>query len=77
MKKKLRRALHLTGDHRGCKVRIEPVPDYYDTTRKYIAGPQEIIHHIDGSTEYRRDVYDVTTLAGEPVYSGKTLEVHH
>ena len=77
MKKAKRRALHEIGDHRGCKIRIEKVPDFYDHTTKYIAGPMQITRHADGSIEWHRDVIDVTSMFGDPVYtSGKTKEVH-
>ena len=69
MKKKYRRLFHEHDIHDFCKVVMEKVVTGYDHSPKYLLGPLES----DGS----RELIDVTTICGEPIYSGKTIEVHN
>ena len=76
MKKKYRRLFHKHDIHEYCLVKkVRPITGY-DNTPQYIAGPWTITSNVDGSITRERDMIEVSTFYGKPIYGPET-EVHN
>lgn len=76
VRKEVRAYLHGRDFHDLCRIYFEPVITGHDLSRKYLPGPERTEVDPAGNVIITRDFIDVSTMRGDPIYSGRVREIH-